>query len=143
MRAWRGLSHGKRTRTDIIRSASWPPWAALPPHATARPFLRRHALCRHCHTAGIAGIADRAVAVPVLFHAGSDEQLLAAALFLGLCRAAGFAGPSVASPIICRSALAMEAHRGVASLANTARYGQAMRLALRSDGCAQPTTSDP
>ncbi|WP_265657217.1 hypothetical protein [Verminephrobacter eiseniae] len=51
-------------------------------------------------------------------------------------------GPSVASPIICRSALAIEAHRGVASLANTARYGQAMRLALRSDGCAQPTTSD-
>ncbi|WP_265701695.1 hypothetical protein [Verminephrobacter eiseniae] len=51
--------------------------------------------------------------------------------------------PSVASPIICRSALAIEAHRGVASLANTARYGQAMRLALRSDGCAQPTTSDP
>src|SRR6218665_2147000 len=49
---------------------------------------------------------------------------------------------SVASPIICRSALAIEAHRGVASLANTARYGQAMRLALRSDGCAQPTTSD-
>src|SRR6218665_3465813 len=30
---------------------------------------------------------------------------------------------SVASPIICRSALAIEAHRGVASLANTARYG--------------------
>ncbi|WP_265685469.1 hypothetical protein [Verminephrobacter eiseniae] len=51
--------------------------------------------------------------------------------------------PSVASPIICRSALAIEAHRGVASLANTDRYGQAMRLALRSDGCAQPTTSDP
>ncbi|MCW5294282.1 hypothetical protein [Verminephrobacter eiseniae] len=50
---------------------------------------------------------------------------------------------SVASPIICRSALAIEAHRGVASLANTARYGQAMRLALRSDGCAQPATSDP
>ncbi|WP_265701698.1 hypothetical protein [Verminephrobacter eiseniae] len=50
--------------------------------------------------------------------------------------------PGVASPIICRSGLAIEAHRGVASLANTARYGQAMRLALRSDGCAQPTTSD-
>src|SRR6218665_2758802 len=50
---------------------------------------------------------------------------------------------SVASPIICRSALAIEAHRGVESLANTARYGQAMRLALRSDGCTQPTTSDP
>ncbi|WP_265657986.1 hypothetical protein [Verminephrobacter eiseniae] len=49
---------------------------------------------------------------------------------------------SVASPIICRSALAIGAHRGVASLANTARYGQAMRLALRSDGCTQPTTSD-
>src|SRR6218665_2955 len=37
-------------------------------------------------------------------------------------------GPSarttgVVSPIICRSALAIEAHRGVASLANTARYG--------------------
>src|SRR6218665_1474238 len=29
----------------------------------------------------------------------------------------------VVSPIICRSALAIEAHRGVASLANTARYG--------------------
>ncbi|WP_265657763.1 hypothetical protein [Verminephrobacter eiseniae] len=38
----------------------------------------------------------------------------------------------------CWSALAIEAHRGVASLANTARYGQA----LRSDGCAQPATSD-
>src|SRR6218665_718123 len=50
--------------------------------------------------------------------------------------------PGVASPIICRSALAIEAHRGVASLANTARYGQALRLALRSDGCAQPATSD-
>src|SRR6218665_649485 len=53
------------------------------------------------------------------------------------------AWPRVASPIICRSALAIEAHRGVASLANTARYGQAMRLVLRSDGCAQPPTSDP
>ncbi|WP_265701674.1 hypothetical protein [Verminephrobacter eiseniae] len=51
-------------------------------------------------------------------------------------------GPSVASPIICRSALAIEAHRGVASLANTLGIGCAMRLALRSDGCAQPTTSD-
>src|SRR6218665_328193 len=51
--------------------------------------------------------------------------------------------PSVASPIICRSALAIEAHRGVASLANTLCIGCAMRLALRSDGCAQPTTSDP
>ncbi|WP_265659460.1 hypothetical protein [Verminephrobacter eiseniae] len=50
---------------------------------------------------------------------------------------------SVASPIICRSALAIEAHRGVASLANTLGIGCAMRLALRSDGCAQPTTSDP
>src|SRR6218665_3706759 len=49
---------------------------------------------------------------------------------------------SVVSPIICRSALAIEAHRGVASLANTARYGQAIRLALRSHGCAQPTTYD-
>ncbi|WP_265305408.1 hypothetical protein [Verminephrobacter eiseniae] len=48
----------------------------------------------------------------------------------------------VASPIICRSALAIEAHRGVASLANTLCIGCAMRLALRSDGCAQPTTSD-
>ena len=38
--------------------------------------------------------------------------------------------PSVASPIICRSALAIEAHRGVASLANTARYG------LRDAPCA-------
>ncbi|WP_265701751.1 hypothetical protein [Verminephrobacter eiseniae] len=37
---------------------------------------------------------------------------------------------SVASPIICRSALAIEAHRGVASLANTARYG------LRDAPCA-------
>ncbi|WP_265659402.1 hypothetical protein [Verminephrobacter eiseniae] len=52
-------------------------------------------------------------------------------------------GPRVASPIICRSALAIEAHRGVASLANTLGMGCAMRLALRSDGCAQPTTSDP
>ncbi|WP_157048627.1 hypothetical protein [Verminephrobacter eiseniae] len=51
--------------------------------------------------------------------------------------------PSVASPIICRSALAIEAHRGVASLANTLGMGCALRLALRSDGCAQPTTSDP
>src|SRR6218665_3242686 len=50
---------------------------------------------------------------------------------------------SVVSPIICRSALAIEAHRGVASLANTARYGQAMRLALRSDGWAQPTPTHP
>ncbi|WP_265298540.1 hypothetical protein [Verminephrobacter eiseniae] len=50
---------------------------------------------------------------------------------------------SVASPIICRFALAIEAHRGVASLANTLGMGCAMRLALRSDGCAQPTTSDP
>ncbi|WP_265302499.1 hypothetical protein [Verminephrobacter eiseniae] len=50
--------------------------------------------------------------------------------------------PSVASPIICRSALAIEAHRGVALLANTLGIGCAMRLALRSDGCAQPTTSD-
>ncbi|ABM57286.1 hypothetical protein Veis_1527 [Verminephrobacter eiseniae EF01-2] len=38
--------------------------------------------------------------------------------------------PSVASPIICRSALAIEAQRGVASLANTARYG------LRDAPCA-------
>src|SRR6218665_924873 len=37
---------------------------------------------------------------------------------------------SVASPIICRSALAIAAHRGVASLANTARYG------LRAAPCA-------
>src|SRR6218665_3887648 len=37
---------------------------------------------------------------------------------------------SVASPIICRSALAIEAQRGVASLANTARYG------LRDAPCA-------
>src|SRR6218665_1303276 len=52
-------------------------------------------------------------------------------------------GPAgVASPIICRSALAIEAHRGAASLANTLSIGCAMRLALRSDGCAQPTTSD-
>src|SRR6218665_3361857 len=39
-------------------------------------------------------------------------------------------GASVASPIICRSALAIEAHRGVASLANTPRYG------LRDAPCA-------
>ncbi|WP_265259622.1 hypothetical protein [Verminephrobacter eiseniae] len=39
---------------------------------------------------------------------------------------------SVASPITCRSALAIEAQRGVASLANTLGMG-----------CAQPTTSDP
>src|SRR6218665_2019118 len=50
--------------------------------------------------------------------------------------------PGVASPIICRSGLAIEAHRGVESPANTARYGQAVRLALRSDGGAQPPTSD-
>src|SRR6218665_2321924 len=49
---------------------------------------------------------------------------------------------SVASPIICRSALAIEAHRGVASLANTLCIGCALRLALRSAGCAPPTTSD-
>jgi len=49
---------------------------------------------------------------------------------------------SVTSPIICRSALAIEAQRGAASLANTLGMGCAMRLALRSDGCAQPTTSD-
>ncbi|WP_265302465.1 hypothetical protein [Verminephrobacter eiseniae] len=49
---------------------------------------------------------------------------------------------SVSSPIICRSALAIEAHRGVASLANTLGIGCALRLALHSDGCAQPTTSD-
>src|SRR6218665_3323684 len=46
--------------------------------------------------------------------------------------------PSVASPIICRSALAIEAHRGVASLANTLGIGCAMRLALRSDRQAHP-----
>src|SRR6218665_2116902 len=50
--------------------------------------------------------------------------------------------PSVASASSCRSALAIEAHRGVASLANTLGIGCALRLALRSDGCAQPTTSD-
>src|SRR6218665_1125249 len=50
--------------------------------------------------------------------------------------------PSVASPIICRSALAIEAHRGGASLANTLGMGCALRPALRSDGCVQPTTSD-
>ncbi|WP_265656358.1 hypothetical protein [Verminephrobacter eiseniae] len=63
----------------------------------------------------------------------------------GTCACAGFSAQrtaSVASPIICRSALAIEAHRGVASLANTLGMGRAMRLALRSDGCAQPTTSD-
>ncbi|WP_265701663.1 hypothetical protein [Verminephrobacter eiseniae] len=49
---------------------------------------------------------------------------------------------SVASPIICRSALAIGAHRGVAALANTLGIGCALRLALRSDGCAQPATSD-
>src|SRR6218665_741872 len=42
--------------------------------------------------------------------------------------------PSVASPTICRSALAIEAHRGVASLANTLGIGCAMCLGLRSDG---------
>ncbi|WP_265685599.1 hypothetical protein [Verminephrobacter eiseniae] len=64
---------------------------------------------------------------------------------LPLCRAGFYRrlSASVASPIICRSALAIEAHRGVASLANTLGMGCAMRLALRSDGCAQPTTSDP
>src|SRR6218665_2845844 len=48
----------------------------------------------------------------------------------------------VGSVFFCWLGLAIEGHRGVASLANTARYGKAMRLALRSDGCAQPTTSD-
>ncbi|WP_041949784.1 hypothetical protein [Verminephrobacter eiseniae] len=37
--------------------------------------------------------------------------------------------PSVASPIICRSALAIEPYRGVASLANTLGIGK--RCALR------------
>src|SRR6218665_1464247 len=55
---------------------------------------------------------------------------------------AGVDTASVVSPIICRSALAIEAHRGVASLANTLGMGRPMRLALRSDGCAQPATSD-
>src|SRR6218665_822486 len=50
---------------------------------------------------------------------------------------------SVASPIICRSALAIEAHRGVASLANTLGMGCAMRLALRSHGGAPPPPSYP
>src|SRR6218665_2607752 len=49
---------------------------------------------------------------------------------------------SVAPPIICRSALAIEAHRRGASLANTLGMGRVLRLALCSDGCAQPTTSD-
>jgi len=38
--------------------------------------------------------------------------------------------------------VAIEAQRGVASLANTLGMGCVMRLALRSDGCAQPATSD-
>src|SRR6218665_1713152 len=50
--------------------------------------------------------------------------------------------PSLAAPILCGSALAIEPYRGVASLANALGIGGAMRLALRSDGCAQPTTSD-
>ncbi|MCW8181612.1 hypothetical protein D8B29_19100, partial [Verminephrobacter eiseniae] len=37
--------------------------------------------------------------------------------------APGVPASSVASPIICRSALAIEAHRGVASLANTLGIG--------------------
>ncbi|WP_265259663.1 hypothetical protein [Verminephrobacter eiseniae] len=45
-------------------------------------------------------------------------------------------------PVICRSALAIEAQRGVAALASTLGMGCALRLALRSDGCAQPATSD-
>ncbi|WP_265701821.1 hypothetical protein [Verminephrobacter eiseniae] len=65
----------------------------------------------------------------------SDGRVLVSVTTAGLL-------PSVASPIICRSALAIEAHRGVASLANTLGIGCAMRLALRSDGGAQPTTSD-
>src|SRR6218665_2409104 len=32
---------------------------------------------------------------------------------------------------------------GFASFANRGGWGQALRLALRPDGCAQPTTSDP
>src|SRR6218665_324760 len=59
------------------------------------------------------------------------------------CACAAQAQANVASSIICRSGLAIEAHRGVASLANKARYGQEMRLALRSDGCAQPPPYSP
>src|SRR6218665_1841625 len=49
----------------------------------------------------------------------------------------------VASPNICRSALAIETDRGVGSLANTLGIGGAMRLAVRSDGWAPPSTSCP
>ncbi len=48
---------------------------------------------------------------------------------------------TASSPAICRSALALEPHRGVASLANAVGIGGATRLALQSDGGAQPSTS--
>src|SRR6218665_3490210 len=57
------------------------------------------------------------------------------------CRAASDR-PSVVSQIKCRSALVIEAHRGVASFANTLGIGCAMRLAMLPDGSAQPPTSD-
>src|SRR6218665_3846906 len=49
---------------------------------------------------------------------------------------------SVASSVIGRSALAIEAQRGVAALANTLGMGCAMRLAPRPEGAPHPTTSD-
>src|SRR6218665_916379 len=76
--------------------------------------------------------------------AGRSAGQLPAKAHIVRCQGAGWRlrRASVASPIICRSALAMEAHRGVAWLANPLGIGRAMRLALRPDGCAQPTTSD-
>jgi len=50
--------------------------------------------------------------------------------------------PSVASTVICRSALALELHRCVASLAHALGMGCALRLALQSDGYVQPSASD-
>src|SRR6218665_2623932 len=49
---------------------------------------------------------------------------------------------SVTSPIICRSALALQAQRGAASFANPPGMGCGLRLALPPDGGARPTTSD-
>src|SRR6218665_1335316 len=71
------------------------------------------ATARHPHGAarqrnGMGGIRYRCMIRPAVMHQRDGE----------LRRPS-----SVASPIICRSALAIEAHRGVASLANTARYG--------------------
>src|SRR6218665_1139313 len=70
MRAWRGLSHGKRTRTDIIPSASWPPWAAFPLHAPAR-----HSTPISAPTCPLPGLLTvLAVASPFLFCFTQDPM---------------------------------------------------------------------